>query len=84
MKTVVRQMGNSQGVIIPKPLLAEIGLQTNDPIDIKVKKGKIVLAPLGRSPREGWADDAKALRDKGEAGLVSPNQADPDASSLKP
>ena len=59
MKTVVRQMGNSQGVIIPKPLLAEIGLGPNDPIDMKVKKGKIVLAPLGRSPRDGWAEDSQ-------------------------
>ncbi|MGH8531504.1 MAG: AbrB/MazE/SpoVT family DNA-binding domain-containing protein, partial [Gammaproteobacteria bacterium] len=27
MKTTIRRMGNSQGVIIPKPLLAQIGLE---------------------------------------------------------
>jgi antitoxin component of MazEF toxin-antitoxin module len=39
MKTAIRKMGNSQGVLIPKPLLAELGVGPNDPVDIKVKKG---------------------------------------------
>ena len=72
MKTTLRKMGNSQGVLIPKPLLAEVGLQTNDPVDIKVKKGRIVIAPVERIPRAGWADDGKALRAAGEAGLQWP------------
>ena len=27
MKAVIRRMGNSQGVIIPKPILAQVGLE---------------------------------------------------------
>jgi len=27
MKTTIRKMGNSQGVILPKPLLAQVGLK---------------------------------------------------------
>ena len=40
MKTSIRKMGNSHGVIIPKPLLAEIGAKPDDVVDMKVKKGK--------------------------------------------
>jgi antitoxin MazE len=75
MKTSIRKMGNSHGVIIPKPLLADIGLEANDPVDMKVKKGRIVIAPLHRGPRVGWADDSKKLREAGETGLVWPTLA---------
>ena len=73
MKTALRKMGNSQGVLIPKPLLAEVGLQTDDIVDIKVKKGRIVITPAGRGTRAGWAEDGKALRAAGEAGLHWPS-----------
>lgn len=70
MKTAIRKMGNSQGVLIPKPVLAEIGLATNDPVELKVKKGRIVIAPVARKVRVGWAEDARLLRDAGETDLV--------------
>jgi antitoxin MazE len=72
MKTAIRKMGNSQGVIIPKPLLAEIGAKTNDRVDMKVEGGKIVIAPVRRKPRAGWAEDSKRLVAAGEGGLVWP------------
>jgi antitoxin MazE len=82
MKSAIKKMGNSQGVIIPKPLLAELGIEANDPVDIKIKKGKIVIAPLERNPRAGWAEDAKALRDAGETGLVWPEFPNKDDKDL--
>lgn len=78
MKTAIRKMGNSHGVIIPKPLLAEIGAKADDPVDIKVKKGRIVIEPIKRGPakerdpRLGWAEECKAIREAGEDGLVWP------------
>jgi antitoxin MazE len=72
MKTAIRKMGNSHGVLIPKPLLAEIGAKENDPVDMKVEKGKLVIAPIKRSPRAGWAEDSKRLAEAGEGGLVWP------------
>ena len=30
MRAAVRKMGNSSGVIIPKPLLGQVGLKTGD------------------------------------------------------
>ena len=81
MKSAIRKMGNSHGVIIPKPLLEEIGAKANDPVDVKVKKGKIILSPAPHHPRAGWAEASKQLRDAGEGGLVwpeFPNDGDKD------
>jgi antitoxin MazE len=72
MKTAIRKMGNSQGVIIPKPLLTEIGAAANDHVDIKVENGRIVIAPLNCDPRAGWAEDSKRLAKAGEDSLVWP------------
>jgi antitoxin MazE len=81
MKTVIRKVGNSHAVIIPKPLLAEIGAKTEDPVDLTVQGGKIIIAPIKRHPRQGWAEDSKALTAAGDNRLVWPefgNKADQD------
>jgi antitoxin MazE len=62
MKTAIRKMGNSHGVIIPKPLLAEIGAKANDQVDMKVEAGRLVIAPLGHDPRAGWSSATKTTR----------------------
>jgi antitoxin MazE len=72
MKSAIRRMGNSHGVIIPKPLLEEIGAQANDPVTIKVKKGRLVITPLQQDPRAGWGEASQRLRDAGEDALVWP------------
>jgi antitoxin MazE len=83
MKSAIRKMGNSHGVIIPKPLLEEIGAKANDPVDLKVKKGKIIISPGKQHPRAGWAEDAKALAAAGEGGLVWPEFANDGDKDLK-
>jgi antitoxin MazE len=82
MKTAIRKMGNSHGVIIPKPLLAEIGAKPNEHVDMKVEDGKIVIAPVGRDPRTAWAEECKALRDAGEDGLAWPEFGNLDDKKL--
>jgi antitoxin MazE len=72
VKTVIRRMGNSHGVIIPKPLLAEIGAKAGDKVDMRVERGKIVMVRAKRKPRDGWADASKALAAAGQGGLVWP------------
>jgi antitoxin MazE len=81
MKSAIRKMGNSHGVIIPKPLLAEIGAKVNDPVELTVRKGKLVIEPLRPHPRAGWAEASKALHAAGDDKLVWPefeNEADKD------
>ena len=75
MKSQVRKVGNSHGVIIPKPLLDEIGIADGDVVNQKVnKKGRIVLSPVRTEARAGWAADSKALVQAGETGRVWPNR----------
>lgn len=73
MKTHIRRMGNSQGVIIPRLLLDEAGLKTDDTVELKVnKKGRIVITPRKEKSRAGWAEDSRRLADGGEQGTVLP------------
>ena len=71
MKTFIRKMGNSHGVLIPKLMLEEIGVTAGDAVELKInKKGRLVIAPLANDPRSGWQDECKALAGAGEFGLV--------------
>jgi antitoxin MazE len=72
MKTAIRKIGNSYGVVIPQSLLAKIAVKLNDPVDMSVKDGRIVIAPLRRDLRAGWAEESKRLAEAGEGGLVWP------------
>ncbi len=70
MKVAIRRMGNSRGVLIPKPILAEVGLE--DTADLQVRDGFIEIRPVRRNRREGWAEDARRLADEGQDALVWP------------
>ena len=70
MEVAIRKMGNSQGVLIPKPILAQVGLEGT--ADLQVRDGVIEIRPLHRNPREGWADDARRLAQQGDDALVWP------------
>ena len=59
MKVAIRKAGNSQGVLIPKPIPAQDGLE--GAADLQVRDGVIEIRALRRSPREGWAEDARRL-----------------------
>jgi len=82
MKSAIRKMGNSHGVIIPKPLLEEIGAKAGDAVELKIKKGKLVITPLRRDPRSGWAEECKTLREAGEDGLAWPEFPNKDDDKL--
>jgi antitoxin MazE len=70
MKTVIRRMGNSHGVIIPKPVLAQVGLQ--DEVDMAVEKDCIVLRRPKSKVREGWAEASRRIANAGDDALVWP------------
>ena len=73
MEVAIRKMGNSQGVLIPKPILAQVGLEGT--ADMQVRNGVIEIRPLRRNPREGWADDARRLAEQGDDAPVWPDVA---------
>ncbi|MEI7786087.1 MAG: AbrB/MazE/SpoVT family DNA-binding domain-containing protein [Betaproteobacteria bacterium] len=70
MEVAIRKMGNSQGVLIPKPILAQLGLKGT--ADLQVVNGVIEIRPIKRNPREGWAEDARRLAQQEEDALVWP------------
>lgn len=61
MRAMVRKLGNSSGLIIPKPLLAEIGVEIGDVFDVTAEEGRIVLAPVPRRNRAGWAEASRRI-----------------------
>ena len=73
MQVAIRKMGNSQGVLIPKPILAQVGLE--GAADLQVRDGVIEIRALRRNPREGWADDARRVSMQGGDALVWPELA---------
>jgi antitoxin MazE len=64
MRSKLVRMGNSRGVRLPKPILEASGL--TDDIEIEVEKGRIVLLPAKKKPREGWAEDARRMAANGD------------------
>lgn len=73
MEVAIRKMGNSQGVLIPKPILAQLGLQGT--ADLQVRDGVIEIRAIRPSPREGWAEDARRIAERQDDALVWPELA---------
>ena len=61
MRTAIRKMGNSSGVIIPKSILTELKLGAGDAVDLRLEGGNVLIAPMQKNPREGWAEEAKRI-----------------------
>ncbi len=72
MQTAVRKLGNSAGVIIPKSVLAELGLTAGDAVDLRMEDGRIILAPVRRPTRAGWAEASRTIAQAGDDALVWP------------
>lgn len=66
----LRRIGNSHGVVIPKPLLAQVGLETASGAEMTIEGHAIVLRRPAATVRAGWADAAKALVARGGDALV--------------
>ena len=70
MQVTIRTIGNSRGVVLPKPLLAQAGLADDDAAEMTIEDGAIVLRKAARPLRAGWADAAIALAAEGGDELV--------------
>jgi len=68
MHVSIRPFGNSRGIVIPKPILAQLGLV--DQADLTVENGALVIRKPALPARSGWADAAKAVALANDDGLV--------------
>jgi antitoxin MazE len=60
MRTHLRKIGNSKGVLIPAAMLAELGI--SDEVEIHLEGQRLVVEPV-RQPRRHWFDGYDAGRD---------------------
>ena len=70
MHVTIRQIGNSKGVVLPKPVLAQAGLEDATDAEMTVENGVILLRRPTKPAREGWAQAAQKLAAKGGDELV--------------
>ena len=53
MRSNIRKIGNSKGVVIPPAFLSELHLEKDSSIDIELSSEGILIKPI-KNPREGW------------------------------
>ena len=64
MLTTIRRLGNSRGILIPKPLLKQAGLE--DQAEILVEGNTLLVRRPKPAPRTGWAEASKEIAARGE------------------
>jgi antitoxin MazE len=64
----IRRIGNSQGIVIPKPLLAQVGLK--DHADLSIERDALVLRRPAKAARAGWAAAAQKIAEHDDDALV--------------
>jgi antitoxin MazE len=74
----IRQIGNSQGVLIPKPLLAQAGLEGE--AEMTIEGGALVLRKPAQPVRAGWAEAARRIAAQSDDALVMGEFANDDDS----
>jgi antitoxin MazE len=80
MRASLQRVGNSQGVIIPKPILLQVGFERE--IEIQVIDDTVVLRKPRQHAREGWAEASRMIASVGDDALVWPEFANEDDDDL--
>jgi len=70
MHVSIRQIGNSQGVVIPKPVLIQLGLSAEAGAEMTIEGGALVLRRPASPVRTGWAEAARRIAEAGDDALV--------------
>lgn len=66
----IRQIGNSQGIVIPKSVLAQSGLDSTVGAEMTIENDALALWRPAHPPRAGWAEAAKRIAEAGDDELV--------------
>jgi antitoxin MazE len=81
MRASLQRVGNSQGIIIPKPILAQLGFERE--VEIEVEKDALVIRKPRHRVRAGWADASRALAEFSDDALVWPEFPNADDQELQ-
>jgi antitoxin MazE len=82
MNASIIRIGNSQGVILPKPVLAQLG-DTGGELEMEVENDAIILRKPKRQVRQGWTEAAQAISQAGDDALVWPEFVNQDDKDLE-
>ena len=74
-------MGNSTGMILPKPVRRDLGVESGTMMDVVVENGRVVATPVRRDVHAGWAEaagviGASAVGDEADEWLGFANEDD--------
>jgi antitoxin MazE len=76
MLVSVVQIGNSKGIRLPKAIIEQCDI--DDKLDMEIKDNEIILKPVKKTPRDGWADKFKMMAKNGDDKLVIDDRIDID------
>lgn len=83
MEIAIRTIGNSKGVVLPKPLLAQAGLEGHSTAIVALENGAIVLRKPTPAPRQGWSEAAARLARQGHDDLLMGEFGNADDTGLQ-
>jgi antitoxin MazE len=81
VRAKITRIGNSQGIILPKPIISQLNFGSD--VEMDVEDDKLVLRRARKPVREGWAEDGKRLHELGGDRLVWPEFSNPGDDKLK-
>jgi antitoxin MazE len=67
MKSKIVKIGNSQGIRIPKPLIAQVGIEED--VEIIVEENRLVISPADQT-RSGWSEAFQRMAKRGDDALL--------------
>ncbi|MDH3393685.1 MAG: AbrB/MazE/SpoVT family DNA-binding domain-containing protein [Desulfobulbaceae bacterium] len=67
MKASIIQIGNSQGLRIPKPILKQCGF--NGEVELEVHDNELIIKPVSH-PRKNWGKAFQAMSLNGDDELI--------------
>ena len=81
MRTKIRRLGNSRGILISKALLQRVG--SVDRVELRVEGGALLLRRPKVMVRAGWAEASRELAAVGDDALALPEFANEGDADLK-
>ena len=84
--TMLTRIGNSQGIRIPKPLIAQANLENNK-LDLEVVEEELLIKPILNTRRKNWKSNIESIlsknKDKKDEAVISELLDDSDLEDFK-
>ena len=61
MQSALRKIGNSTGIVLPRPILGAMGVSGGTMLDLTVEDGRLIATPVKQAVRTGWEAAAIAI-----------------------